>query len=297
MPNVFLHDVFVSYHSGDREWVKELVAQLRNRNLVVWLDDDDIRAGERWVDSITRGLMTSRCVAVVVSPESMSSEMVKNEWQIALDAKRVIIPLLYRDAELPIFLRIRQWVDFREPSRYSENLNILVVGIRKASSANVPLRIPKHLRARELPVTTSKLQLLQEHIDRLGEEVKELERRPRTASAVGLVVPLVLAASVPVYDPLWVAIAALASPAVLALLTFAATRKRVEAANKEIDQCRWLRSGLAECNGIDDATPIDDSHYAEAEKHCRELVRDFWNMIRVGANPAAKIDSSSGAVQ
>jgi hypothetical protein len=128
-------DVFLSHHSGDKPWVIALKAALVERGVKVWLDQDEIRPGDLFIDALEHGIQVSRCVAVVVSPESLKSAWVKEEYQRALVLSNSlrrelrIIPCVLRNAELPGFLASRHFVDFRDPARFDDRVNDLCHGI------------------------------------------------------------------------------------------------------------------------------------------------------------------------
>jgi TIR domain len=77
-------DVFLSHQSGDKPWVIALKAALVERGVKVWLDQDEIRPGDLFIDALEQGVQACRCVAVVASPESLRSAWVKEEYQRAL---------------------------------------------------------------------------------------------------------------------------------------------------------------------------------------------------------------------
>ena len=136
-------DVFVSHSSVDKPWVLRLVAALGRYGLSVWLDENEIRPGDLFVDALEHGLEQSRSVALVVSPASMESGWVKEEYNRAValtkrkDRPLRLIPVLLHTAELPGFLAGREPVDFREDSRYADGVWRLVAGIRGEKPAEV----------------------------------------------------------------------------------------------------------------------------------------------------------------
>ena len=125
-------DVFISYSSVDREWVVRLKRDLERYGLTVWLDRDEIRPGDLVAQRIEQGLELSRSVVIVISPESLKSGWVKEEYYRALNLHQKslqIIPVLLKGAEVPGFLSTRNWIDFRNEDEYSEKLWYLVWGI------------------------------------------------------------------------------------------------------------------------------------------------------------------------
>ena len=125
-------DVFISYSSVDREWVVRLKRDLERYGLTVWLDRDEIRPGDLVAQRIEQGLELSRSVVIVISPESLKSGWVKEEYYRALNLHQKslqIIPVLLEGVEVPGFLSTRNWIDFRNEDEYSEKLWYLVWGI------------------------------------------------------------------------------------------------------------------------------------------------------------------------
>jgi hypothetical protein len=123
-------DVFLSYRSHDQDWVSSLQKALESRGVRVWRDKDQIRPGDRFVRALQNGLETSRAVALVVTPESLRSGWVEDEYSKAVDLSNAgqlqLIPLLLEDATLPGFLSNRQSVDFRDKQLFEQSVDRLV---------------------------------------------------------------------------------------------------------------------------------------------------------------------------
>jgi hypothetical protein len=110
-------DIFLSYKSEDSEWVERLKNDLQKRGVYVWLDKDQIRPGDIFAKALGKGLATSRTVGLVVTPASVSSGWVEEEYYRALSLTKKtglqLIPILLKDAEMLEFSESRQCVDFR----------------------------------------------------------------------------------------------------------------------------------------------------------------------------------------
>jgi hypothetical protein len=123
-------DIFLSYKSEDSEWVTTLKKDLQRRGVQVWLDRDEIRPGDLFVGALEDGLASSRSVGLVVTPESIASGWVKEEYSRALslvkESSLQLIPLILKDAELPGFIKSRHFVDFRNNDLYESEVNKLV---------------------------------------------------------------------------------------------------------------------------------------------------------------------------
>lgn len=135
----YKYDVFLSYKSCDQEWVVKLKNALVKAGIKVWLDKDEIRPGDLFAEAIEEGLKSSETIAIIVSPEAMNLGWVKAEYYRAVslaikeNPPQRIIPLLLCDAELPGFLKDRQWVDFRDENRFEIRLQKLIWGIQGES--------------------------------------------------------------------------------------------------------------------------------------------------------------------
>ncbi len=120
MPNEF--DVFLSHNSRDKPAVEEIAARLRDRNLRVWLDKDELRPGFPWQEGLEEAVQASRSVAVFVGAEELGAWQ-RPEVQAFLDRasreKIPVIPVLLSGGpespqQLPLFLRAMTWVDLRD---------------------------------------------------------------------------------------------------------------------------------------------------------------------------------------
>jgi len=125
-------DVFLSHNRVDKPWVSQLAADLQRYGVRVWLDQKVLRPGDRCVQGLEEALAQSRVVALVVSPESMASDWVREEYDRAIAQQKRLIPVLIRDAPLWEFLDSRHRVDFRDPRTYDANVRQLVRGITEA---------------------------------------------------------------------------------------------------------------------------------------------------------------------
>jgi hypothetical protein len=104
--------IFISYSRSDVTFARDLTANLSDLGADVWLDVDDIPAGENWGRAIQQGLDSSDVMIVVISPDSMASTNVENEWQYFLDQGHPVIPVLWRPAKVHFQLHRLQYIDF-----------------------------------------------------------------------------------------------------------------------------------------------------------------------------------------
>ncbi|HEV2388517.1 MAG TPA: toll/interleukin-1 receptor domain-containing protein [Candidatus Acidoferrales bacterium] len=113
-------DIFLSYRSTDKKSAESLRNSLEARGVRVWLDKDQIRPGDLFAEALDRGLATSGADGLLVTPDSLDSNWVKNEYYRALSLNAAgelqLIPLIFGGADLPGFLKDRNWIDFHMTS-------------------------------------------------------------------------------------------------------------------------------------------------------------------------------------
>lgn len=125
-----MSQVFISYSRQDEDFVREFVTKLQNLGINVWVDVSGIDPGQKWSESIQKALNESTLMLVIISPDSMASENVRDEWQFFLDEKKPIIPIIYRPARIHFQLNRFQYVDFSVQNSES-SMTVLVKALRK----------------------------------------------------------------------------------------------------------------------------------------------------------------------
>jgi hypothetical protein len=124
-------NIFISYSRKDLVFVTQVqnyITQLGTspycaKTLVkVWFDQRSISPGKLWMDELLNGLGNTDLVICFVSPDSMKSDYVAKEIEVARERKKSILPILYRPVnkarlkeeprQLYEFLSRIQWLDF-----------------------------------------------------------------------------------------------------------------------------------------------------------------------------------------
>lgn len=82
-------DVFVSYSQKDRSFVRDLVGVLERAGYDVWWDSTLV-PGDRYEAVILEKLNTAGCVIVVWTEDSLRSDWVKDEAQLAKDLDKLV---------------------------------------------------------------------------------------------------------------------------------------------------------------------------------------------------------------
>lgn len=134
MPDVPI--AFFSYSREDSEFALRLANDLKAAGSAVWIDQLDIGPGERWDRVVQQALESCPSVLIILSPASVNSNNVMDEVSFALDQQKAIIPVLYRDCDIPFRIRRFQHVDFRD--NYEHMLEELKRCLHMAKSSAPP---------------------------------------------------------------------------------------------------------------------------------------------------------------
>jgi hypothetical protein len=114
---------FISYSRADKDFALELAKELRSSGFLIWFDQLDIPTGSRWDDEVEKALENCEIFMVILTPDSMASDNVKDEIGYAIDGKKRILPVLLKNANVPFRLRRFQYVDFTKLS-YDEGIDL-----------------------------------------------------------------------------------------------------------------------------------------------------------------------------
>jgi hypothetical protein len=123
-------DVFISYGGPDADFAKRLASDLEASGVRVWFAEWDLDYGEDVVQEIEKGIDSTKSFLIVMSPEAISRPWVKKElssaFRQALDGPgKLILPLMYRRCQPPLFLAANRWIDFTDEGTYSHQVKDL----------------------------------------------------------------------------------------------------------------------------------------------------------------------------
>lgn len=105
--------IFISYSRQDEDFTRQLATRLSQQGADIWIDIEDIPPGVKWSTAVQEGLDTSTVMLLIVSPDSMASKNVTDEWQYYHEKDKPIIPVLCRATAINHFQLARiQYVDF-----------------------------------------------------------------------------------------------------------------------------------------------------------------------------------------
>jgi WD40 repeat protein len=128
-----ISDVFISYSRRDEQFVKRLDTSFKSRDMQIWVDYEDIAPSVDWWEEIKAGIEGSGSFIFVISPDSIASEVCRQEINAALENGKRFIPLLHRDINMhetnenihPA-VSSHNWLYFREADDYESSFEKLV---------------------------------------------------------------------------------------------------------------------------------------------------------------------------
>lgn len=109
--------VFISHSGKDKPFVRKLKEDLNFNDIETWLDEDELKVGDKLYDSLMLGLESSTHFLIVLSNNIKGSEWVEAEINEALsnfDKKilKKIIPVILRKTDVPTELKDLFRADF-----------------------------------------------------------------------------------------------------------------------------------------------------------------------------------------
>lgn len=134
--------VFISYSRKDEALAEKVVASLEEAGLDAWYDKREIVPGENWAESIARGLKESDAMVVLLTPNSLDSDLVRLDIDFALGENaynnRLIPVFVGEPADLPsvkipwIFKHLKS-VRLSEYGRDNEQLKQIAYALKEVA--------------------------------------------------------------------------------------------------------------------------------------------------------------------
>ena len=103
-------NLFISYSRADLDYVKRLVAILRDTGFNIWFDAN-IRSGQHWDNTIQREITKADILIIILSNSSVASNNVMDEASYAISKDKTIIPVRIDNCEAPMRLARFQHID------------------------------------------------------------------------------------------------------------------------------------------------------------------------------------------
>lgn len=127
---------FISYVRADEAAAKRLAQELERRGIRAVSTDQLVAPGEAWTSKVETAISDSDLFFVLLSRESSRSEWLAVETGLAISLAdqgrpRVIPVLVNRDAEIPPLLSHVQGLEFFDPEKSQQQLDVLIRSIDK----------------------------------------------------------------------------------------------------------------------------------------------------------------------
>lgn len=161
--------IFLCHSSRDKADVHRIAATLESDTISVWYDDWKIDFGDSISAAVDKGISTSDYLAIVLTPDSVTSKWVMHEWSAAYHREQrwgniKVLPLLLKDCDVPPLLADRKYVDLRG-SLFSKNLKTLARWIDNRGKAS-----PQHLQPPSKALRSLSPRAHEPHADTLRSE-------------------------------------------------------------------------------------------------------------------------------
>jgi len=122
-----MEKVFISYSRKDINFARKLAGDLEKASYDVWWDITDLEGGDVWIRKIYQAIKTSQYFIVVLTPASIESSWVTEEYAEALNLLhkrqlKKIVPLMLEQCEPPFGLTTTNYINFID-GEYADNFN------------------------------------------------------------------------------------------------------------------------------------------------------------------------------
>lgn len=120
--------IFFSYSPEDSEFVFSLAKSLREAGAKVWLDQLDIKPGNRRDESVESALKSSHTLLVILSQSSVKSDKVMDEVSYALEENKNVVPVLLEECNIPFRIKRLQYANFTEGNK--KGIDSLIIALQ-----------------------------------------------------------------------------------------------------------------------------------------------------------------------
>ena len=115
---VLMMDFFISYNQADRSWAEWIAWQLEEAGYSTINQFWDFRPGSNFVEKMQRATVEAERTIAIVSPDYLSSEFARSEWDTAfandpLGIEGKLVPVKVKDCELDGLKKVIIHIDLR----------------------------------------------------------------------------------------------------------------------------------------------------------------------------------------
>jgi len=140
MPSEYEFDVFISYSSHDKTWVRgELLPRVERAGLKAFIDFRDFTPGAPSIQEMERGIVECRKTLLILTPDYIKSEWCELEGvmiQTLSPANRDLrlIPLLKKECKTPIRTGTLVHIDFTDGADFVLAWRQLLAALKESSA-------------------------------------------------------------------------------------------------------------------------------------------------------------------
>ncbi len=124
------NDVFISYSRRDKEFVQQLDGAFRKLSRDPWIDWNDIQPSEDWWQAIEAGIEAAETFVFVMSPDSVISQVCRQEVEHAVNHNKRLLPVVRREGfaiqDVHPSLSRHNWLFFRETDDFNQAFQLLI---------------------------------------------------------------------------------------------------------------------------------------------------------------------------
>ena len=131
-----MSDVFISYSRKDKDFVRRLHDALSKANRESWVDWEDIPTAADWWREICNGIESADTFIFVISPDSVESNVCRDEIVHAVQHKKRFVPVLYREIvsaedqrQMHPTISTHNWVMFRDADDFESAFRALIATV------------------------------------------------------------------------------------------------------------------------------------------------------------------------
>lgn len=127
--------VFISYSRKDSAFVRQLHGALQAQQRDVWVDWEDIPLTANWWQEICTAIDSSDSFAFVISPDSVNSQVCRDEITYAVENHKRFIPIYYRDiatverAAVHPAIHSHNWIPFTPDQDFDAALKLMIAAL------------------------------------------------------------------------------------------------------------------------------------------------------------------------
>jgi hypothetical protein len=115
-------EVFISYSSLDKSFVRKLTTRIQKEGYSVWVDEHKLIVGDPLANKISIALKDSKIILVIISSASLKSKWLKyelnNATEMMIQGKARLIPVVIEDVSLLPEVQGILYADFRRSFKY-----------------------------------------------------------------------------------------------------------------------------------------------------------------------------------